>query len=69
MANGGGYLVGEVYSHGKDADIIWLRKGHDVVCASVEEISRLDVVLPDQRKIGCQDLNTRAGKFSFLPQN
>jgi hypothetical protein len=23
------YLVGEVYSHGKDADIIWWRKGHD----------------------------------------
>jgi hypothetical protein len=56
---GESYLVGEVYSHGKDADIIWLRKGHDVnnidVCCSVEEISRLDVVLPaDQRKIGAK---------------
>jgi len=62
------YLVGEVYSHGKDADIIWWRKRHDEGnnTVSVEEIS-----LGPPKGLAQKPMPrfTRAEIFSILPKN
>src|SRR5271156_447187 len=68
------YLAGEVYSHGKDADIIWWRKGHDdggQYCLFVFRLKSFHVfALPIRRSARKTGLpRFTRGRDFFSPQN